>query len=145
LGGDDLLLIKGRPVNGGVVSGRALVAKMPFGFWQGLDPYTGKCIDRRHDAYGKEIGGTVFVFPFGRGSTGTPGIFLEAVKMGNAPVAMINVQTEPLIAISAILADIFFGIRIPVIDGCAEAELEAINEGDLLYIDGYKGTIMVGE
>ena len=36
-----------------------------FGFWGGVDPATGNIIDQRHELYGQNIKGKVFVFPEG--------------------------------------------------------------------------------
>ena len=70
-------------------------------------------IDKRHDCCGASIKGKAFVFPYGRGSTGTPGIFLEAVRNGCAPAAIVNVKSEPMIIMCALLAEAFFKVVDP--------------------------------
>ena len=60
---------KGKGVNDGKNAGPALVTGQMFGFWGGVDPATGTIIDQRHELYGQNIKGKVFVFPEGRGST----------------------------------------------------------------------------
>ncbi len=124
----------------GEFEGEVVVSRQPFGFWQGLDPQTGLVIDKRHDACGQSLVGKAFVFPYGRGSTGTPGIFLEAVRNGCAPGAIINVSSEPMIIMCAILAETFLQVRIPVVDGLPEGT-PAFRTGDRIRVNGSTGVI----
>ena len=132
---------QGRGCAPGVFEGEVVVSRQPFGFWQGLDPQTGLVIDKRHDACGQSLTGKAFVFPYGRGSTGTPGIFLEAVRNGCAPAAIVNVASEPMIIMCAILAEAFLQVRIPVIDGLSSDPATVFRTGDRVRIDGASGTI----
>ena len=125
----------------GEFEGEVVVSSQPFGFWQGMDPQTGIVIDKRHDACGLSIKGKAFVFPFGRGSTGTPGIFLEAVRNGCAPGAIINVKSEPMIIMCALLAEAFLKVSIPIVDGLDVNPLEALRTGDRVRINGATGVI----
>lgn len=136
-------LISGRARVGGQVEAVAIVSRLPFGFWQGLDPQTGLVIDRRHDLVGQSLKDKVFVYPYGRGSTGTPGIFLEAVRNKVAPVAIINLSSEPMIQVCALLAKSFFGKSIPVVDGLKKNPIETIKTGDMVKIDGSAGTVEI--
>jgi predicted aconitase with swiveling domain len=137
------VLISGRGRVEGQVEAEAIVSRLPFGFWQGLDPQTGLVIDQRHDLVGQSLKDKVFVYPYGRGSTGTPGIFLEAVRNKVAPVAIINLTSEPMIQVCALLAMSFFGKSIPVVDGLEKNPIETIKTGDMLKIDGRAGTVEI--
>lgn len=137
------VLISGRGRVEGQVEAEAIVSQLPFGFWQGLDPQTGLVIDQRHDLVGQSLKDKVFVYPYGRGSTGTPGIFLEAVRNKVAPVAIINLTSEPMIQVCALLAKSFFGKSIPVVDGLEKNPIETIKTGDMLKIDGRAGTVEI--
>jgi predicted aconitase with swiveling domain len=137
------VLISGRGRVEGQVEAEAIVSRLPFGFWQGLDPQTGLVIDQRHDLVGQSLKDKVFVYPYGRGSTGTPGIFLEAVRNKVAPVAIINLTSEPMIQVCALLAKSFFGKSIPVVDGLEKNPIETIKTGDMLKIDGRAGTVEI--
>jgi len=125
----------------GEFEGEVVVSSQPFGFWQGMDPQTGIVIDKRHDACGLSIKGKAFVFPFGRGSTGTPGIFLEAVRNGCAPGAIINVKSEPMIIMCALLAEAFLKVSIPIVDGLDVNPMEALRTGDRVRVNGTTGVI----
>jgi predicted aconitase with swiveling domain len=135
--------LSGRGRVPGRVEAPAVVSKKPFGFWQGLDPATGLVIDQRHDLVGQSLQGKVFVYPFGRGSTGAPGIFLEAVRNRVAPAAIVNVTSEPMIQVCAILAEAFFGVSIPVVDQLDGDPLTAFKTGDRLRVDGRAGTVEI--
>lgn len=136
-------LFKGRSCAEGIVEAEAIVALEPFGFWQGIDPTTGQVINRRHPLLGQNLAGKAFVFTFGRGSTGNPGIFLEAVRNGVAPAAIINVRAEPMITLCSILAKHFYGRYIPVVDQLDDAFYQTVQSGDRLRVDGTSGTVEI--
>ncbi len=135
--------VQGRGCAPGEFEGEVVVSSQPFGFWQGLDPQTGLVIDKRHDACGQSLSGKAFVFPYGRGSTGTPGIFLEAVRNRCAPGAIINVASEPMIIMCAILAEAFLDVTIPVVDGISGDPAATFRTGDRVRINGSTGCIEI--
>jgi uncharacterized protein len=134
-------IFQGRGCAAGEFEGEAVVSTQAFGFWQGMDPQTGLVIDKRHDACGMSIKGKVFVFPFGRGSTGTPGIFLEAVRNGCAPGAIVNLKSEPMIIMCALLAEAFFKVSIPIVDRVAGDLSLHLKTGDRVRINGTTGAV----
>lgn len=136
-----LTRFQGRGCAAGEFEGEVVVSSQPFGFWQGMDPQTGLVIDKRHDACGLSVNGKAFVFPFGRGSTGTPGIFLEAVRNGCAPGAIVNVKSEPMIIMCALLAEAFFQVSIPIVDGLEVDPSGVLRTGDRVRINGATGVI----
>jgi len=136
-------VFRGKGCAPGEFEGEAVVSNQPFGFWQGIDPQTGSVIDRRHDLFGASLRNKVFVFPFGRGSTGTPGIFLEAVRNGCAPAAIVNVKSEPMIVACALLAEAFFKVKIPIVDGLEGEPRDLLRTGDRVRVNGTTGEIEV--
>jgi predicted aconitase with swiveling domain len=134
---------QGQGCAAGIFEGEVVLSKQPFGFWQGMDPQTGIVIDKRHDTCGLSIKDKAFVFPFGRGSTGTPGIFLEAVRNGCAPGAIVNVKSEPMIIMCAVLAEAFFRVTIPIVDGVEGDLARHLETGDRVRVDGSTGVIEV--
>ena len=137
------IILRGKGCAPGEFEGEAVVSNQSFGFWQGIDPQTGIVIDKRHDLYGASLRGKVFVFPFGRGSTGTPGIFLEAVRNGCAPAAIVNVKSEPMIVACALLAEAFFRVQIPIVDGLDANPQDILRTGDRVRVNGATGEIEV--
>ena len=136
-------IFRGKGCAAGEFEGEAAVSNQPFGFWQGIDPQTGLVIDRRHDLFGTSLKNKVFVFPYGRGSTGTPGIFLEAVRNGCAPAAIVNVKSEPMIVMCALLAEAFFRVKIPIVDGLEGNPRDRLQTGDRLRVNGATGEVEV--
>jgi len=140
------LILNGKGHSTGIVKAQAVVSRNPFGFWQGIDPKSGKVIDKRHDLFGQSLKGKIFIFPYGRGSTATPGIFLEAVRNHVAPAAIINLNSEPMIIVCSLLAEEFYKIPIPVIDNLDRNPLEIIHTDDWLRVNGKSGTVeFIGE
>jgi len=136
-------VFRGKGCAPGEFEGEAVVSNQPFGFWQGIDPQTGVVIDRRHDLFGTSLRNKVFVFPFGRGSTGTPGVFLEAVRNKCAPAAIVNVKSEPMIVMCALLAEAFFKVQIPIVDGLNANPRDVLRTGDRLRVNGTTGEIEI--
>ena len=136
-------ILKGKGYTPGIVEGEVIVSRMPFGFWQGVDTKTGIIVDIRHDLVGESIKNKIFVYPFGRGSTATSGVFVDAVREGNSPAAIINVKTEPMTIVSAILGQECFGKKTPVIDSLEETPLDALKTGDWVRVDGTAGTVEI--
>ena len=139
------IVLRGRGCCQGIAEAVALVSHKPFGFWQGIDPQTGMIIDKRHDLAGQSIVGKIFIFPYGRGSTGTPGIFMEAVRNRKGPAAIINLKSEPMIIVCALLAEEFLNKQIPVVDNLDQDPLKIIKSGDKIRINGSTGEVKILE
>ncbi len=125
---------KGRSINPGIAEGEAVVSKEPIGFYGGIDPKTGMFIEKGHELEGKSVKGKILVFPKGKGSTvGSYVIYgLAANKVG--PLAIVNTETETIVATGVILAGI------PCVDGIP---LDKIQNGDRLRVDATAGTVEV--
>lgn len=137
------LTVKGQGVIKGVVEGLALVSGQNLSLWGGLNPKTGLIIDRRHELYGQQVRGKVLVFPYGKGSTTGAIVFLEAVRCGNAPAAIVNVKTEPILASGALMAQIFYKKRIPIVDRLDRNPVEVMRTNDYVRVDGDKGLVEI--
>jgi predicted aconitase with swiveling domain len=130
-------IIKGRKVVGGKAKGEALVTIEPICFLGGIDVKTGKVTEVGHPLYGKSIAGKILVFPTGKGSTGGSYLIYEAVSNGVGPLAMINSEVEQVTAIGCIMAEI------PLVDRLELDPMTLINDGDMVEVDGDKGTITI--
>lgn len=124
--------MKGRTINPGEAKARALVTSEPISFYGGLDPDTGVVREKGHQLEGEKVGGKVLVFPRGKGSTVGSYVIYGLKKRGLAPAAIINEETETIVATGAILAGI------PCIDGI---DITSIETGDLLVVDGEEATV----
>ncbi|MGB2824900.1 MAG: DUF126 domain-containing protein [Phycisphaerae bacterium] len=125
--------LTGRPVVPGSAEGEALVSSEPISFWGGLDPRTGEIIDRRNDLSGRTVTGRVFVFPGGKGSSTGSAILMESIRAGTAPAGIINLRTDPMAALGAIVADELYGRSLPVVV-LPEDAFASIKDGDRLVI-----------
>ncbi|MCD4740426.1 DUF126 domain-containing protein [archaeon] len=95
-----------RVIKHGTAKGKALVSTQSISFFGGVDPNTGKIIEKGHSLEGKSIAGKILVFPCGKGSTVGSYIIYRLKKNGKAPLAIVNKESEPIVAVGAIIAEI---------------------------------------
>jgi predicted aconitase with swiveling domain len=98
--------IKCHRVASGCASGAALVTKEPISFLGNVNPETGVVVDPGHELYGQCVSGKVLIFPGGKGSTVGSYVIYQLKKRGLAPAAMINIRSEPIVAVGAIISGI---------------------------------------
>lgn len=132
---DSVLTLHGRVIRAGQASGLALVSPAPIGFLGGVDPDTGIIIEPNHPLRGECVADRVLVFPTGKGSTVGSYTILRLSKSGKAPVAMINRESEAIVAVGAIIGDI------PMVD---QVDISMIRSGDRVQVDGSVVTIERG-
>jgi predicted aconitase with swiveling domain len=128
--------LQGRCVNPGRAEGDALVSRGPLSFYGGVDPKTGVVIEKGHELEGKCVKGKVLVFPHGKGSTVGSYVIYALKSNGVAPAAIVNEETETIVATGVILADI------PCVD---RVDVELIRTGDWVVVDANRGIVLVGE
>jgi len=127
--------LTGRGVVTGRARGLALVTAQPISFFGGFDSKSGLIIEKGHDLKGEKATGKILVFSRGKGSTVGSYIIYAMKKMGTAPVAMINIETEPIIAVGCILAEI------PLVDKLDKNPVKHIKTGDLVEVFADKGVV----
>jgi hypothetical protein len=121
-------------ISPGKVRGEAIVSKAPLSFYGGIDPKTGIVIEKGHELEGKSVNGKVLVFPSGKGSTVGSYVIYGLKKNGVAPAAIVNKETETIVATGVILAGI------PCVD---KIDIDKIKTGDMLAVDADGGTVEV--
>jgi len=129
--------LKGRKVVGGYAEGEALVTKDAVAGWGGVDSYTGKIIDVRHELYDQSFAGKVLVYHGAKGSSGWAGSFQGTRLNGKAPAAMIFKETTTKIALGSVVT------RCPAVTDLDQDPTEVIKTGDWVIVDGDKGTVTV--
>jgi len=134
-------VVKGRGVTPGQGQGKALVSRQPFMFAHGVEPKSGDVIDMRSDIRGENIKGKVLMFPFGKGSTTGSAWFLEAIRQGNGPSAVINVETEPIIASAIVMARLLYGIAIPLVDRLEKDITDLVAKDATVQVNGDTGEV----
>jgi predicted aconitase with swiveling domain len=123
-----------RPLVRGLAEGRAEVLREPLSLWGGLDPETGSIIDAHHPQRGRGVTGSVLVMPFGRGSSSSASTFLEAVRVGTNPTAVVLGEADEILVLGAIVARALYGITIPVAV-VPRSVYDSIQTGDVVRID----------
>ena len=118
--------MKGRMINPGKARGEAMVSRTPIGFYGGIDPKTGVVIEKGHELEGKSVKDKILVFPSGKGSTVGSYVIYGLKKKGVAPAAIVNHETETIVATGVILSGI------PCVDGI---DIEKIKTGNKLMVD----------
>lgn len=101
-----MVTLRGRAIRGGRGEGMALVSAEPVGFLGGVDPDTGVVIEPGHALHGQCVAGRVLVFPTGKGSTVGSYTLYRLAQNGLAPAAIVNAQSEAIVAVGAIIAGI---------------------------------------
>jgi len=109
------IVIRCVPVSKGVSEGEALVTSQPMCLYDSLDPKSGRIVNKRHELYGECVSGRILFFPYGIGSSTSAATILEASRCKKAPNAIVNLETEPIIAVGALLAERLYGRIIPIV------------------------------
>jgi predicted aconitase with swiveling domain len=125
-------VLRGRVIKAGQARGLALVSPEPIGFFGMVDAESGIVVERGHPLEGMSIAGRVLVFPTGKGSTVGSYSLYRLAKAGLAPVAIINAESEPIIAVGAIISNI------PMVD---QVDIGQIRTGDPISVDGAQVTV----
>lgn len=130
-------LVRGRKISGGTAEGPALVSHEPISFFGGVNPDTGTITEKGHELEGASVKDKILVFPHGKGSTVGSYTLYRMKKNGVAPRAIINVESEPIVAVGAIISDI------PTIDKLEKNPLTFIQSGMILKVDAERSTLEV--
>ena len=120
--------IKCHRVASGRASGPALVTGQAISFLGNVNPETGVVVDPSHELFGQCIAGKVLIFPGGKGSTVGSYVIYQLKKRGLAPAAMINLASEPIVAVGAVISGI------PLVDRVPE-EVLSIKRGTIVEVD----------
>jgi predicted aconitase with swiveling domain/8-oxo-dGTP pyrophosphatase MutT (NUDIX family) len=101
-------------------------------FLGGIDPATGKILDRECESRDQSVSDKIFCFPYGRGST-VGSYAMYQLKLNRlAPSAIVNGLAEPIIATGAIIAEI------PMVDG---VDVSILRTGDDMTVDAENGFV----
>lgn len=126
------LELTARVIKAGTAEGVALVSPQPIGFLGGVDPEMGIVIEPGHPLQGQRIVGRVLVFPTGKGSTVGSYVLYRMARAGTAPAAIVNGESEAIVAVGAIIAGI------PMVD---RVDISKIETGDRIRLHGDRLTV----
>ncbi|MEM4473140.1 MAG: DUF126 domain-containing protein [Archaeoglobaceae archaeon] len=125
-----------RIINPGIAEGEALVSEDPVSLLGDIDENGVFTVGKLR---GFSVADKVLIFPFGRGSTVGSYILLRLKKKGLAPKAIINRESEAIIAIGAIIAEI------PLVDLIEEEFFSKIKTGDRVFVNAVDGYVEIYE
>ena len=131
--------VKGRGLVDGKASGQAVISRRAFTFAHGVEPTTGVVTDVRSDIRGSSVKGKVLFYPHGKGSTTASAWFLETVRLGNEPAAILTEGVDLSAVIGSVMARLVYGKTIPVISGVSLATNASLSSGAMVDVDGGKG------
>lgn len=126
--------MKGRMISPGKAEGEAIVSPDPIGFYGGIDIKTGIVIEKGHPLEGKCVKDKILVFPYSKGSTVGSYVIYGLKKNSVAPAAIVNKETETIVATGVILAGI------PCVD---QIDIEKIKNGDKILVDADKAEVTI--
>jgi uncharacterized protein len=130
-------IIKCRRISKGQARGPVLITRDSLSFLGGVNPESGIITDPNHELYGKEITGKILVIPSGKGSTVGSYIIYQMFKYKTAPLGLIALDAEPIIATGAIMAGI------PMVDQPQEPLYDLLKNGDVVDLDADNGLVKI--
>lgn len=127
---------KGRCLIEGDAAGTALVSRRAFTFAHGVDPATGDVTDPHSDLRGENVKAKILFYPFGKGSTTASAWFLETVRRGNEPAAVITEAVDLSAVIGSVTAKLVYGRQIPVLHAFPRELYKYLRSGGEVSVKG---------
>ncbi|MEX0623433.1 DUF126 domain-containing protein [Saccharospirillum sp.] len=131
------IVIKGRTVVKGKVSGEALVTRETISGWGGINEREGTVIERRHELVGQSFAGKILLFPGAKGSSGWSAFFHMTRLNGVSPAAMLFTRMTTKMALGAVVT------RVPAMTDFERDPFEHIQTGDWVEVDADAGEIRI--
>lgn len=135
--GEEVVVITGRKVVGGVAEGPAFVTRDTVSGWGGIDARSGTITEQRHDRCGDSFAGKVLLFPGAKGSSGWSHYFHATRRIGTAPAAMLFTVMTTKVALGAVVT------RVPAMTDFDVDPFSVIEEGDWVRVDADAGRVEV--
>ena len=131
-----MIELQGRKIYKGKAEGEALVTAVDLSFYGGVDPETGEVVEKDHPLEGLSVAGKVLVMPSGKGSTVGSYVLYALRKAEKAPAAIVNKETDPVIAVGSIISEI------PTVDS---VDITKIENGQIVKVDADRGVVSIHE
>lgn len=138
--------LKGRTIVSGEIKATAIVSSQPINFLASFaktlifKKKKGVVEDKHHPLHGKDIKGKILVVPQSIGSTTGGLVLMGIILAGVAPAAIVCEQADSLMASGAIMAEVWYGVRMPLIDSIRWQDLARIEDGEVISITA-NGTV----
>ncbi len=118
----------------GDVQGEVLFSRSPISFIGGVDPKTGVITDPLHDQFQQCIADKIFIFPYGKGSSGAALVLLELCRIGKAPKAIINLRSSTVILTGPLIVKEFYKVTMPLLN-VTEEDMEVLSKAQHIRIE----------
>jgi predicted aconitase with swiveling domain len=129
--------IRGKVVCRGRAFGKAVVSKAPISFLGGVDPRSGRVVERGHPLEGRSISRKVLILPRSKGSTVGSYVIYHMKKLGTAPIAFVCKEADEVTAVGAIIA------RIPMLHRLEVDATDRVRDGAEVRVDAVEGYLEV--
>lgn len=116
--------------------GEALVSKKPISFFGDVNE-EGIVVNRESDIFKECIAKKILVFPYSRGSTVGSYVLLQLKKREKAPVAIVNKESEIIVAAGAVLA------KIVLVDRVEDRFFEVVRSGDKVLVNAKENYVEI--
>ena len=130
-------------LNPGHARGALLALDEPLSFSGGLDPASGLIIDRHHPQRGERMTGRILRMSSTRGSSGTPSVLGESLRLGTGPAGIVLAKPDINVVAAAFVVREFYGLEIPVVHVNAE-DYDRLGRAETLSIEP-TGQVVVEE
>ena len=135
-------VLKGYALVLGKCEGEVLATLQPIAFAGGVDPSTGRINDPKHDLFRQSVSNKVLAFPHGKGSSATSLFIAELVRINKAPLAIINIHTEPILAAGALISKHFYNKVIPILV-LEKESFHRLKTGQRVLVDATCGSVTI--
>lgn len=119
-------LFHGRTLVEGTAAGQAIISRKAFTFAHGVDPSNGDVTDPHSDIRGESVKGKIIIYPYGKGSTTASSWFLETVRRGNGPAAIVTESVDLSAVIGSVMSRLVYKKEIPVLAGFKISSFQGI-------------------
>lgn len=115
------MLLEGETLSPGVAEGELMLLQEPLSFWGGMDIASGTIVDQHHPQCGSIVSGRILAMSAGRGSSSSTSVLAESIRIGSAPAGIVLVERDIIVSLGAMVADILYARRCPVVQITAES------------------------
>jgi predicted aconitase with swiveling domain len=113
--GIDMKVLQSEVLLEGRAQGHVLRLSADISFWGGVDPESGRIIDRRHPNFGDSVVGKILAMRRSIGSSSGSSILLELFRRKRAPSGIILVEADMVVVLGVVVAREMGFASIPVV------------------------------
>lgn len=132
----DIKKFKAKGIVPGKATGPALITRERVMFLGFTDPKQGIFHAPQTELRGKSFKGAILIYTSGKASSGGARAINLAVRAGNAPAAVVNLELDPITVAGCALDDI------PLVQLEDSSIFDQVKNGDTVTVDADKGEVI---